>query len=259
MLKEVRHSRIRDLLDARGQVRVTEINETLQVSEATVRRDLDEMALRGWIRRTHGGAVLAERAEPEPPLQLRETTHSGEKDLIAQAAAGFVRNGDTVFLGTGTTVAAMVPYLSGVEDLTVISNSLTVINSLTDRSDVEVLVIGGLLRHSEGSMISSIADQAIQQFRADHVFMGIRGIDCQQGLTNSSIAEATTDRTVLEVAPHRLILADHSKFGRVSTFLVAPIQSVDVVVTSTLVDRGMVTAIEAENVDVVLAEESIGA
>jgi DeoR/GlpR family transcriptional regulator of sugar metabolism len=244
------------LLDARGQVRVTEINETLKVREATVRRDLDEMAQRGWIRRTHGGAILAERAEPEPPLHLRETTNSGEKDLIARAAARMVSTGDTVFLGTGTTVAAMVPYLADVDDLTVITNSLTVINQLADRVDIELIVIGGLFRQSEGSMVSSLADQAIRQFRADHVFMGIRGIDSYQGLTNSSIDEATTDRTVMEVAPHRIILADHSKFGQVSTFLVAPLDSIDVVITSGLVDAEIVAAIETHHVNVVLAEAS---
>lgn len=255
MLKEVRHSRIRDLLDERGELRVSEINEALQVSEATIRRDLDELASKGWIRRTHGGAMRAERAAPEPPFRQRESANSAEKARIAEAAATLVGNDETVFLGSGSTVAAMVPHLVGRRDLRVITNSLPVVTQLAERGDVELLVIGGLFRHSEGSMVSALADDAIRQFRADHVFMGIRGIDPLDGLTNSSIMEATTDRTILRVASHRVILADHSKFGQVSTFLVAPVEEASAVVTSSSVAPEMIERIEACSVDVLRAED----
>lgn len=258
MLKDVRHARIRDLLDERGELRISDINAVLEVSEATIRRDLDEMASRGWIRRTHGGAVPAERAAPEPPLRQRETTNSGEKDLIAQAAAKYVKHGETIFLGSGTTVAAMVPHLAEIADLRVITNSLPVIAQLAHREEIELIVIGGLFRHSEGSMVSSLADRAIKEFRADHVFMGMRGIDANHGLTNASINEATTDRTILEVAAHRVILGDHSKFGQVSTFLVAPVEEVTTIVTSSRAEGPAFAAIEAQDVVVVKAEDVIG-
>ncbi len=257
VLKEVRHSRIRDLLDERGELRISEINEALDVSEATVRRDLDEMASRGWIRRTHGGALRAERADPEPPLRLRQAANSGEKELIAKAAATFARSGETIFLGSGTTVAAMVPHLASLEDLRVVTNSLPVITQLAGREDVELIVVGGLFRHSEGSMVSSLADEALRQYRADHVFMGIRGINAIDGLTNSSISEAATDRMILQVASHRVILADHTKFGQVSTFVVGPVDQASVIVTSSMTDEVQLNELAACAVDIVKAEEVI--
>ncbi len=256
MLKEVRHSRIRDLLDERGELRISEINKALDVSEATVRRDLDELAAQGRIRRTHGGALRAE-VDYEPPHHLREETNSGEKDLIAGAAATLVKDNETIFLGTGTTVANMVPHLKDLRGLRVITNSLPVIVQLANRDDVELIVIGGLFRHSEGSIVSPLADEAIRQLRADQVFMGIRAINTEQGLTNSSIDEATTDRTILRVAEHRVILADHSKFGQVSTFQVAPVSEVSVVVTSNKTDEQTLLDIRTTGVRVLLAEDVI--
>lgn len=235
---------------------MSEINKALDVSEATVRRDLDELAAQGRIRRTHGGALRVE-VDHEPPMRLREETNSGEKDLIARSAARQVQDGETIFLGSGTTVASMVPHLAGLEGLRVITNSLPVVVQLADREDVELIVVGGLFRHSEGSMISPLADEAIRQYRADRVFMGIRGIDADKGLTNSSINEATTDRTILQVSSHRVILADHSKFGQVSTFQVAPTVEVTAVITTDKSDPAALAAIESLGVHVLKAEDDL--
>ncbi len=256
MLKEVRHSRIRDLLDERGELRISEINRALDVSEATIRRDLDELASQGRIRRTHGGALRVD-IDHEPPRRLREETNSGEKDLIAKAAASQICDGETIFLGSGTTVASMVPYLHGRSGLRVITNSLPVILQLVEREDVELIIIGGLFRHSEGSMVSPLADEAISKIRADRVFMGIRGLDAERGFTNSSIDEATTDRTILRVADHHTILADHSKFGQVSTFQVAAVSDISVVITSKKAAEPALSAIRDKGVQILFAEDVI--
>ena len=162
MLKSARHSKIRALVDENGQVSVSELIELLNVSEATVRRDLEEMAQQGWVRRTHGGAVRIERARREPPILQRQSKAAEEKQRIGQLAAQFVKDGDTIFLGSGTTVHEVARTIRKISGLTVITNALNVVNELANCENIELIVIGGLLRQSELSMVGHIAEQAIQ-------------------------------------------------------------------------------------------------
>ena len=230
MMKSTRHTQIRNLVNQNGQITVTELNAMLNVSEATIRRDLEEMDQMGWIRRTHGGAVRVERAEKEPPILQRQAEQGNEKQRIGQAAATLVAAGQTIFLGSGSTVSAIVPHIRNLP-LTVITNSLPIINQLAGRDNIELIVIGGQFRQSELSMVGHVAEQAIREFRADLVFMGMRAIDAEHGFTSDYVEEAMTDRAILKIAPRCIIVADHSKFGKVSTVFLAPVTSAHTIIS----------------------------
>lgn len=231
MLKSARQTKIRQLIDSNGQVTVNELNALLDVSEATIRRDLEELSLAGWARRTHGGAVRVKRARREPPIGQRASKHEQEKMRIGRLAATLVLPGETIFMGSGSTVQSMTPYLHEVRGLTVITNSLPVVNELSRSENVELIVIGGMFRQSESSMVGHIAEQAIREFRADRVFMGMRGIDPSHGFTNDYLPEAMTDRAIMQIAPQKVVVADHSKFGRVSTVFLAPVTAAQTIIT----------------------------
>ena len=231
LLKAERLNRIRKLVERKGRVMVAELSTQLEVSEATIRRDLEELDGQGWIQRTHGGAVRVERVTRESPMLRRTTEQHAEKQRIGQAAAGLVKDGETIFLGSGTTVLEIARHLPMDLNLTVITNSLPVVNELTDRPNVDLIVIGGLLRHSELSMVGHIAEQAIREFRADQAFMGMRAIDARHGFTNDYLPETMTDRAILNIAPRIIVLADHRKFGRVSSVLVGPVTVAHLVIT----------------------------
>ncbi len=252
MLKSVRQAQIRRLVEERGQITVAELNRMLEVSEATVRRDLEELANQGWIRRTHGGAIKVERAQREPPIVQRLVENQEAKEGIGRLAASLVQPGETIFLGSGSTVQCMAPHLREIPELTVITNSLPVINELAGNGHTELIVIGGMFRQSELSMVGHIAEQAIREFRADRVFMGIRGIDVQHGLTSDYLPEAMTDRAILAIAPQRVIVADHTKFSRVSSVFLAPITSVDVLVTDAEADQSFIDALRQLNIQVLV-------
>ncbi len=249
MFKSARQSKIRRLIDEKGEISVTELNEILQVSEATIRRDLEQLADEGWILRTHGGALRAEPAPAEPPIRSRMTENALEKREIGRTAARLVQAGETIFLGSGSTVGEMVPHLAKVPGLTVITNSLPVVNGLA-RTDVELIVIGGMFRPSEQSMVGHVAEQAIHEFRADRTFMGIRGIDLEQGLTSDFLPEAVTDRAILGIASHCVIVADHSKFNRVSSVFLAPVTTADTIVTDEATDQATVAALREAGIKV---------
>lgn len=249
VFKEERQAQIRKMVDEHGQITVPELSQKFGVSEATVRRDLEEMDGL-WVRRTHGGAVRLERASKEPPVIQRLAEQAEEKQRIGRAAAGLIRSGETVFLGSGTTVQEIARALPGNMRLTVITNSLPVVNELAGREEIELLVIGGMLRPSELSMVGHIAEQAIREFRADRVFMGMRAVDCKHGFTNDFLPETMTDRAILAIAPHVIVVADHTKFGKVSSVFVAPINAAHMVITDRGISNDVLTELKEHGLEV---------
>ncbi len=230
-LKVERQALIRHLVQDQGRVTVPELSSRFGVSEATIRRDLEQLHGWGWVRRTHGGAVRFARAASEPPMPHRIPEQHEEKRRIGSAAAQMIRGGETIFLGSGTTVLEIARALPDSLNLRIITNSLAIVNELAGRPQIELIVIGGMFRPSELSMVGHIAEQAIHELRADRVFMGIRAIDAAYGLANDFLPETMTDRAILGIAPQVVVVADHTKFGRVSSNLVAPATAAHVIIT----------------------------
>lgn len=250
-LKDERHAQIRRLVEVRGQMTVPELSSQFNVSEATIRRDLEELDGH-WLRRTHGGAVRLERAAKEPPIMQRVGEQQAEKIRIGQAAAQMIKDGETIFLGSGTTVLEVVHAIPQELHLTVITNSVAVVNELAGRPQVELVVIGGMFRPSELSMVGHIAEHDIQEFRADRVFIGIRGIDCKHGFTNDFLPETVTDRTIMTIAPQIVVVADHTKFSRVSTVFVAPVTAAHWIITDNGIPNEQAAEIRELGVEVVV-------
>ena len=231
LLKIERQAKIRKIVEEHGRVTVPELSTYFEVSGATIRRDLEELDGKGWVRRTHGGAVRAERASKEPPMVQRISEQQNEKRRIGEATAKIIEEGQTIFLGSGTTVLEVARYLPEEIQLTVITNSLPVVNHLANYPNVDLIVIGGMLRHSELSMVGHIAEQAVKEFRADKVILGMHAIDTHHGFTNDFLPETMTDRAILRIAPQVIVVADHTKFGRVSSVLVATTAVAHMIVT----------------------------
>jgi len=229
-LKVERQAQIRKLLEEKKRVTVAELSTLFNMSEATVRRDLDELD-RGYLRRTHGGAVLLETLVKEPPVMQRIHEQAGDKRRIGQAAAAMVREGETIFISSGTTTLEIARALPDTMHLTVITNSLPVINELVGRVNIELVVVGGMFRQGELSMVGHPAEQALRDFRADRAFMGMRAIDIRQGFTNDYLPEILTDRAILSMASQIVVVADHTKFGRICSVFVAPVTVAQVIIT----------------------------
>jgi DeoR/GlpR family transcriptional regulator of sugar metabolism len=233
-LKEERQRLIRELVDAVGRATVPDLSLRFGVSEATIRRDLEDLRLRGRLHRAHGGAVRLEHAGSEPPMLDRAGDQAEAKRRIGRLAAAMIQDGETIFLGSGTTVYEVAQALPPGQPLTVITNSLPIANRLADRPQVQLIVIGGMFRPSELSMIGHIAEQAIRELRADRAFIGMRSIDAAAGFTHEYLPEIMTDRAILGMAAQVVIVADHTKLGRLSPVAVAPVTVAHVIIT----DRG---------------------
>jgi DeoR/GlpR family transcriptional regulator of sugar metabolism len=251
-----RQLQISNLLDHQQRISIAQVCELFNISEATARRDLDALAENGLIHRVHGGAITTQQAPPEPPVPKRSRDQSAEKLAMAEAAAAMIADHDTIFLGSGSSVLALANLLRK-HRLTVISNSLSVINSLTNSPGIELVSLGGSFRASELSFIGHITEQALAEVRADKVFIGIRSIDLQHGLTNDHLPETLTDRAILRIGREIIILADHTKFGRISTSFVAPLTVISSLITDAAAPQAFVSSLRELGIQVVLAGQEV--
>ncbi len=248
-----RQKQILSLLVKQGRLSVNEIVEQFSISVATARRDLETLASQGKAQRVHGGVIAVEQAPPELPILQREGEQADEKAGIGRAAAELIADGETVFLGSGTTVLEAAKHLRDRKNLTVITNSLPVLNALAGIKDITVVSLGGQLRESELSFIGHITEQALAEIRVDKVIMGARGLSLEHGLTNDYLQETLTDRAILKIGREVILVADHSKVNRVSTALLAPLSSMNIFVTDSKADKKFIQALKKQNIKVVIA------
>lgn len=248
-----RQKQILSLLSRQGRLSVSEIVERFAISEATARRDLESLSAQGKARRVHGGAMALEQAPPELPILQRESEQSEEKSNIGRAAAELIADGETIFLGSGTTVLETARYLRERKNLTVITNSLPVLNTLAGIKGITVVSLGGQLRESELSFIGFITELALAELRVDKVIMGTRGISLEHGLTNDYLSETLTDRAILEIGQSVIIVADHTKINRIATALLAPLKSIQVFITDDKAEKNFLLALKKQGVNVIVA------
>jgi DeoR/GlpR family transcriptional regulator of sugar metabolism len=253
MLMYERQHRILRILQENPSVRVVELSEALGVSEATVRRDLDRMSQVGQIRRIHGGAVALASTAPEAPVVQRSAENQEEKSRIGKAAAKLIHEGDTVFLGSGSTTLEVARNLAGRENITVITNALTVVTLLSQEEGINLIVTGGFVRRSELSFIGHLTELALRELHPQKVVMGMRAVSLNEGLTNDYMPEVSTDRVIIHAAPQVILVADHTKFGHVAAALVAPMSLVHTLVTDADIDPRVLANLRGVVKNIILA------
>ncbi len=247
-----RQQRLLRYIEQQQRITVNQVVERFDVSLATARRDLEVLADQGKVQRVHGGAIAVRQAPPEPPVLQRTAEQSSEKVRIGQAAVDLIADGETIFLSSGTTVLEVARRLRDKRNLTVITNSLLVVNELADASEITLICLGGMLRHSEMSLIGHITELALSELRADKVILGIRAIDAEQGLTSAYLPETMTDRAILKIGREVIVVADHTKCAAVSTAVVAPITSIHTLITDTGASLEFIQAVQAQGVRVMV-------
>lgn len=238
------------LVEKEQRVSVTQICEAFSISPATARRDLEILAKDGKVRRIHGGALALKSAPPEPPVAQRAAEQSEEKKRIGKAGASLINDGDVIFLSSGTTVLEVANNLRHHRNLTVITNSLPVMNVLADVPEIMLVSLGGILRSSELSFIGHITEQALADIRVDKVIFGIRAVDIENGLTSDYLPETQTDRAILSIGNEVILVADHTKCERASITFVASINSIDTFVTDVKAPDQFISALTERGIHV---------
>jgi DeoR family fructose operon transcriptional repressor len=227
---EERKQQILAALEQRPAIRAVELGRSLGTSVASIRRDLADLERSGLLKRTHGGAISNGLAAFEPSLAQKEDQYQPEKAAIAAAAAALVQPGDTIFLDAGSTTRQIARELRAQRNLTVVTNALSVASELA-ASDLEVILTGGQLRRGVLSQVGPIAEQAIAGLHVDKLFLAANGVHPVKGVTTPNLVEARTKRAMVDNAEEVILVADHSKFGRVTFGRVCGLDRIHAIIT----------------------------
>ena len=251
---EDRRGRAAELLSRQGFMSLAELVQMLEVSESTIRRDLEVLEEQGLIRRTHGGAVFIKGMLAHSlAFADRETTAVAEKQAIAAAAARLIPEDQTVILNGGTTCFEVAKALVG-RHLNVITNSVPIASLLSAELATEVTLIGGYVYPRTGVAMGAMAEQMLQTLHATQLVMSCAGV-CEEGIFNANQMLVDIDRKMMATADEVILAVDHTKFGRRAVAKLSEWDAVDVIVTDPGVDEESRRWLDSLSARIIYAEE----
>jgi DeoR/GlpR family transcriptional regulator of sugar metabolism len=253
MLAGQRQLLILEEVRRRGAVRVAELTELLDVSDMTIRRDLDVLAAAGLVDKVHGGATAPGRlSTDEPGFEAKSTRQLEEKEAIARAAAELVEPGQAIGLTAGTTTWRLAHHVLDVPDLTVVTNSIQAANILhrERRPDLTVILTGGVRTPSD-ALVGPVAVTTLRSLHVDLLFLGVHGMTADAGFTTPNLLEAETDQAFVASAERVVVTADHTKWGVRGLSRIARLDEVHALVSDSGLPADARTVLE-EHVDQLL-------
>jgi len=251
MQSEERQKRIEEHLLRMEFASLEELSELVDASVSTVRRDLDVLEGKGTLRRTHGGARLANPKSDEFAFSARDTHQLAEKEAIGQACAGLIHPNQTVIIDAGTTCFHVARYLE-TKTPQVFTNSLPVANLFAAANRLEVVVSGGVIYPRLGVLVGPLAVEAFSKIRADAAIMSCGGITLE-GITNSHGLLIEIQRAMIQAARKVIFCIDSTKFGRQSITRLCDLQTIDTIVTDKAAPANLVRALRKQNIEVIVA------
>jgi DeoR family transcriptional regulator of aga operon len=242
-------------LQKSGSVSVEGLSQELQVSDVTIRRDLDTLETRGLLRRTHGGAVSIEPFFYQPfrkdrSFQAQVEKFAEEKRRIGRAAAALINKGDIIALTPGTTTTEVIRGLPLNHDITVVTSTVNVAMALSKRKDLNIYVTGGRLHGDWFSLVGPTAAWSLSRVMIHVLFIGADGIDAKSGVSCYDPEEAQLNALMVKRARKKVALVDHSKFGILAGWSICSTDELDVLVTDSSATDGMVAPFEDADIEV---------
>jgi DeoR family fructose operon transcriptional repressor len=252
MLGSERRLEIIRLLEEKKAVKVSDLSQMFNVSEATIRRDLGKLARQGLLRKTYGGAIVREEGRSWGPLEAGPDPFLEAKRRIGRAAAELVKDGDTISLQAGSTTLQVARCLTGRNNLTVLTNDIDIAHELSKSPGIRVNLSGGILREGTRILVGPLAEQVISQFHVDKAILGVSAISLREGLTNVDLLDAQIKIAMMKGADEVIVVADHSKLGKVHFARVAPITAIDKLVMDDGISPEEIEAFKAKGVEVIV-------
>lgn len=247
-----RHQQILDAIKLEGKVSVLELCNVLNVSSVTIRKDLNLLEKKNLLFRTHGGATLSNPYTADRHVNEKEKIRSGEKTDIATAAAALIQPDDCIIIASGTTVQFLARAIKPQGKLTVITAALNVATELNQHPDIEVLVLGGILRKSSSSGTGLYAEKMLEDFSCSKLYLGVDGIDLEFGITTTHVMEAQLNRKMIDAAQKTIILTDSSKFGKRGFGRICGLEDVDHIITDKGISDHMLEKLKGMGIEVTI-------
>ena len=254
MLKEFRLKEIKNILEHDGEVEISALCRMFNVTEMTIRRDLDVLSKDTSIVRTHGGAYMVSTKEMrEPPYTLRVQTNCQEKEKIARKALEFLENGQNVFLDSGTTTYYVAKNMPVDCRNMILTNGLNVACEVINRRKSSVLLVGGDLRQNSLSTSGALAEEMLKKFKVDIAFLGTNAIDEDGNVYVGTTSEVGLKSTVMKSCIKCYILADSSKFNIHNLIYYTNARDVEGIITDDRIDPEVVRKLESKKINVIVA------
>ena len=233
MLAIERRNSILEKLQAERRVVVSELSILYDVSEETIRRDLEKLENEGYVIKSYGGAVLNENANLDLPFNIRKNKNVIGKQKIADLISQTIYDGDYIFLDASSTAVAIAKTIKGKKGLTIITNSLEIAIELLDVPDCKVISTGGEIVSTAFGLVGHVTDKTIRSYYVDKAVVSSKGLDIDKGFTDSDERHANNKRSMLESARVKILAVDSSKFDRVSFAKIGDLRDITMIVTDT--------------------------
>jgi DeoR/GlpR family transcriptional regulator of sugar metabolism len=243
MLVAERHEKITSIVNEKGSIRVSELSQIFKVTEETIRRDLEKLENEGKLQRSHGGAVSIRENEIEAPYFEREIRNVKEKMAVADEAIKYVSINDRIILDASTTAWYMSKRLPDIP-LTVLTNSMKVAMELANREKVTVITVGGTMLQKSLSFVGPQTNNALEYYHVNKAFISCQGIHAERGISDSNEMQALVKKKMIEISDTVYLLADYSKFGVQAFSRIAPIQTINYMITDSKTKKEHIQAFE---------------
>ncbi len=232
MLVSQRIKEIEKILNERGSVVIAALSKQFNVSEETIRRDLDKLEKNNILKRVRGGAFLQSESDKQVPLEIREQIYLTEKHMIAEKCIDFIEDGDTVMIDSSTTAVCVAQEIEkNGKKVTVITNSIKVVEVFQESKWVKVICIGGGLRKRTRSFIGNQALSQLENLRANKSIVSCTAINKKFGVTDDSEREAEIRKMMIKNSETIILVADRTKFNELESHLICELKDINIVVT----------------------------
>jgi DeoR family transcriptional regulator, aga operon transcriptional repressor len=247
-----RHQFILNKVQKEGHLQVLDLCKELDVSSVTIRKDLKLLEDKNLLFRTHGGASLHNPYTVDKHVNEKEKLQSSEKMKIGAKAAKAIEPNDSIIIASGTTVLALAKNIKPIQGLTVITSALNVALELLHHENVEIIQLGGIIRHTSSSSAGTYAERMLNDFFCSKLFLGVDGIDIEFGLTTTSADEAHLNRQMINFSQKVIVIADSTKFGRRSFGKICGIEEVNQIITDEGIPEHYVNHLENIGIEVTI-------
>ena len=251
MLAAERRNEILAQLKEQGKVIVADLSKRYDVTEETIRRDLEKFERDGFAERTYGGAVLKENEKEDLPFLVRKRTNVEAKKRIAMTISEMIEDGDRIMLDASATALFIAKQIRHKKNITVITNSIEILLELTDVKGWKVLSTGGALRKEALALFGYQAERMVDDFYVDKAILSCKGVDYHKGFTDSNELEAGIKKQMLGAAATKILAVDSAKFGRASFTKIVDFAGVDMIVTDHSMNEEWMEMMQDCNVKVV--------
>lgn len=254
MLAIERRNAILEKLQVERRVVVSELSQLYNVSEETIRRDLEKLENDGYVIKSYGGAVLNENTNVDLPFNVRKNRNVLGKQKIAAIVSEMVHDGENIMLDASSTAVAIAKALKNKKDLTVITNSLEIALELIDVSGCNVISTGGLATGSSFALVGSVTDKTIRSYYVDKAIISSKGIDLYAGITDSDERHANNKASMLQMAKKKVLAVDSSKFGKIAFAKIGDLKDVAAIVTDKKPEEEWLQRLEELGVECIFSE-----